>query len=372
MHNIVINLIMAWDSDKTYKVIGGLLFITTAWFFTDIFIYLIIASIIGVTLQPLMKLLSKIKIRKKPLSRTISAAISLIIFLILINGILVSLIPAINSQASDIAKVDFTSISHQLDIASTDFESGLRKVGFLKKNEQIEQYIIKSLNDLIKEIQFSNIFSNLLSMTGNVLMAIFSILFMSFFFVKDEDLFRRIVLLFVPEKNIQNVNDILIKINKMLSRYIIGIVIEIGSMMLLITIGGLILGLKNALLIGFIGGLMNLIPYIGPLIGASIGSILVAMTNLYLGFEYTLALIGGTLLIFAVANMIDNFILQPIIYSNSVNAHPIEIFIVIIMAGKMGGPIAMIAAIPIYTVLRITAKEFLGDKIFVKRLMKDL
>jgi predicted PurR-regulated permease PerM len=363
---------MNWDSDKTYKLIGGILFLAGVWYFTEIVIYLIIASIIGVALQPLMKLLSKIKIRKKPISRTISAAISLIVFLILINGILVILIPAINSQASDIAKVDFTSISQQLDVASKDIEGGLRRIGILQRDEQLEKQIVKNLSGLIKEIQFNNIFGNLIAMTGSVLMAVFSILFMSFFFIKDDDLFQRIVLLFVPEKNIRKVSEILSKINKMLSRYFLGIVIEVSSMMLLITIGGLILGLKNALLIGFIGGLMNLIPYIGPLIGASIGSVLVAMTNLYLGFEYTLALIGGTLVVFAVANMIDNFLLQPIIYSNSVNAHPIEIFIVIIMAGKIGGPLAMIAAIPIYTVIRITAKEFLGEKVFIKRLMKDL
>ena len=363
---------MNWDSDKTYRLIGGGLFLLAVWYFTEILVYLIIASIIGVALQPLMKLLSKIKIRKNPLSRTISAAISLIVFLIIINGVLVLLIPAINSQASDIAKVDFTSISHQLDVASKDIEGGLRRIGFLQRDEQLEKQIMKNLSGLIKEIQFNNIFGNLIAMTGSILMAVFSILFMSFFFIKDDDLFQRIVLLFVPEKNVRKVSEILSKVNKMLSRYFLGIVIEVSSMMLLITIGGLILGLKNALLIGFIGGLMNLIPYIGPLIGASIGSVLVAMTNLYLGFEYTLALIGGTLFVFAVANMIDNFLLQPIIYSNSVNAHPIEIFIVIIMAGKMGGPLAMIAAIPIYTVLRITAKEFLGDKIFIKRLMKDL
>lgn len=363
---------MNWDSDKTYKLIGTALFLAGVWYFTEIVAYMIIASIIGVALQPLMKLLSKIKIRKKPLSRTISAAVSLILFLIIINGVLILLIPAVSSQASDVAKVDFASMATQLDEASKSIEAGLKNIGILNRNEELESQIMNNLRELIKEIQFNNIFGNLLSMTGNALMAVFSILFMSFFFIKDDDLFHRIVLLFVSDKNTRKVSAILMKIKKMLSRYFLGIVIEVSSMMLLITIGGLILGLKNALLIGFIGGLMNLIPYIGPLIGASIGSVLVAITNLYLGFEHTLALIGGILVVFAVANMIDNFLLQPIIYSNSVNAHPIEIFIVIIMAGKIGGPIAMIAAIPIYTVLRITTKEFLGDKIFVKRLMKDL
>jgi len=363
---------MNWDSDKTYKLLSGLLFLAVVWYFTEIIAYLIIASIIGLALQPVMKLLSNIKIRKKPISRTFSAAVSLVLFLIVINGVLVLLIPAISSQASDVAKVDFGSITTQLDGVSANLEDNLKSIGILKKEEQLDHKIILNLSNLIAKIQFSNIFSELISATGNILMAVFSILFMSFFFIKDDDLFQSIVLLFVPEKNTRKVSIILVKINKMLSRYFIGLVIEVSSMMVLITIGGLILGLKNALLIGFIGGLMNLIPYIGPLIGASIGSVLVGMTTLYLGFEHSLALIGGILVVFAVANMIDNFLLQPIIYSNSVKAHPLEIFIVIIMAGQMGGPLAMIAAIPIYTVIRISAKEFLGDKIFIKRLMKDL
>jgi len=100
--------------------------------------------------------------------------------------------------------------------------------------------------------------------------------------------------------------------------------------------------------------------------------VLVTMTNIYLGIDHTAGLVGGILLVFAIANMIDNFLLQPIIYSNSVHAHPIEIFIVIIMGGTLGGPLGMIIAIPIYTVFRITVKEFFGDQIFIQRLMKDL
>ncbi len=179
-------------------------------------------------------------------------------------------------------------------------------------------------------------------------------------------------MLFVNDKNEERTHQILNKINRMLTRYFTGILIEVSSMMILISLGAWAVGLKNAILIGFIGGLMNLIPYIGPLIGASIATVLVTMTNIYLGIDHTAGLIGGILLVFLIANMIDNFLLQPIIYSNSVNAHPIEIFIVIIMGGTLGGPLGMIIAIPTYTIIRITVKEFFGDKIFIKKLMKDI
>jgi len=363
---------MNWNSDKSFKLVAYLLFAAFVWYFTSIIAFVVIASLIGVAAQPLMRLFGKIKIKKKPISETFRAAISLIVMLSVIIGFLAILIPAINSQASALMKVDYVSIADNIGDNLNLLEKKLRDIGSLEANENIEQRIVEQFRGLASSIQLNNIFSGLVSATGNIFMGIFSVLFLSFFFIKDHDLFTRIVMLFIPENKYEQTEHILRKINKMLTRYFTGILIEVSTMMVLITIGGLFVGLENAILIGFIGGLMNLIPYIGPLIGAAIASILVTMTNIYLGIDHTMGMVGGILLVFAIANMIDNFLLQPIIYSNSVNAHPIEIFIVIIMGGTMGGPLGMIVAIPIYTVIRITVKEFFGDKIFIKRLMKDL
>ncbi len=363
---------MTWNSDKTYRLIGIILFSAFIWYFTSILVYLILASLIGVISQPLMRLFGKIKIKKKSLPNSIRASISMIVMLLVITGFLAILIPAINSQTTALMKVDYVSIGDNIGENLQLLETKLRQIGTLDEAEEIEHRIGERLKDLVSSIQLNNIFSGLVSTTGSVFMGIFSILFLSFFFIQDNKLFTRIVMLFIPENKYTQTNNILEKINLMLTRYFAGVLIEVSSMMVLITIGGWIVGLENAILIGFIGGLMNLIPYIGPLIGATIASILVTMTNIYLGVEYTAGLVGGILLVFAIANMIDNFLLQPIIYSNSVKAHPIEIFIVIIMGGTLGGPLGMIIAIPFYTIIRITLKEFLGDRIFIQRLMKDL
>lgn len=363
---------MTWNNDKTYRLIGGLLFVAFMWYFTEIVVYLIVASIIGVAGQPIVSLLRKIKIKKKPFNRNLAATISLLLMITGMIGFLTLLIPVVHQQANQLKRVDVAMVSHDIGKMLNGPEKTLKNFGLLEPNDRIETVISEQMYSFANSIQIDSLFNNLLSMTGNFIMGVFSILFMSFFFIKDEDLFNRIVMLFVAEKNQETTNIILRKIKKALVRYFIGIAIEISSMMILITIGGLVLGLKNALLIGFIGGLMNVIPYLGPLIGVFIGSVLVGMTTVYVGVDYALALIGGTMVIFLIANMIDNFLLQPIIYSNSVSAHPMEIFIVIVMAGSLGGPLGMIVAIPIYTIIRITAKEFLGEKIFIKRLMKDL
>ena len=363
---------MTWDNDKTYRLIGGILFVAFIWYFTEIVMYMIIASIIGVAGQPIVKILRKIKIGKLRISRSIAATISLITMIALIFGFLALLGPAVNNQANQLKRVDVAMVSHDIGKMLNGPEKSLKNFGFIESDEKLETVIANQMQGFATSIQIDSLFSSILSMTGTLIMGIFSVLFMSFFFIKDDELFNRIVMLFIAEKNQDSTNHILRKIKKALTRYFFGIAIEVSSMMLLITIGGLILGLKNALLIGFIGGLMNVIPYLGPIIGASIASVLVGMTTVYVGVDYSLTLIGGTLIVFVIANMIDNFLLQPIIYSNSVSAHPMEIFIVIVMAGTIGGPLGMIAAIPIYTVVRITAKEFLGEKIFVKRLMRDV
>jgi len=363
---------MTWNNDKTYRLIGGLLFIAFIYYFTEIIGYMIVASIIGVAGQPIVSLLRKIRIRKKPLNRNFAATISLLLMLSGLFGFLGILGPVVNTQANQLKRVDVAMVSHDIGNMLKGPEKSLKNFGLLKSDERLETVIADQMYGFANSIQVDALFSNLISTTGSIVIGMFSILFMSFFFIKDDELFNRIVMLFISEKNQKSTNNILRKIKKALTRYFLGIAIEVSSMMVLISIGGLILGLKNALLIGFIGGLMNVIPYLGPIIGASIASLLVGMTTVYVGVDYSMTLIGGTLIVFLIANMIDNFLLQPIIYSNSVNAHPLEIFIVIVMAGTIAGPLGMIAAIPIYTVIRITAKEFLGEKLFVKRLMKDL
>ena len=144
-------------------------------------------------------------------------------------------------------------------------------------------------------------------------------------------------------------------------------------MMIIISTTLTIIGLKNAVVIGVIGGMLNIIPYLGPLMGACVGVIL-GIISIFVAGEYNMLL--NTIIVvaatFAGANLIDNFVLQPLIYSKSVKAHPIEIFIVILMAGKLAGIIGMIVAIPSYTLIRIVAKQFLSKFRIVEMLTKKL
>jgi len=199
------------------------------------------------------------------------------------------------------------------------------------------------------------------------------VLFIAFFFMKDENMFEDTLLLLVPEKQHHATRKVIAESKNLLMRYFIGVMLEVLGVMSIISLGLWILGVENALLIGFFGGMMNIIPYIGPVIGALIALTLgvtgTLAAGLYADLLSVLAKLGGVLI---VANFIDNNILVPMIYSKSVKAHPLEIFFVIIMGGSLAGLIGMLLAIPVYTVLRVIAKEFLQQFRVVQKLTEKI
>ncbi len=81
---------------------------------------------------------------------------------------------------------------------------------------------------------------------------------------------------------------------------------------------------------------------------------------------------GYMMLVFCITQLIDNLVFQPFIFGKSVYAHPIEILIVIMMAGSLAGITGMILAIPAYTVLRVFAKEFFNNFRVVQKLTEKI
>ena len=166
-------------------------------------------------------------------------------------------------------------------------------------------------------------------------------------------------------------------IEGLLSRYFVGLLIEMTGVALLDFLGLWIiarLGFSNALGIAFIAGILNVIPYVGPLVGEVVGVVLAVIlkygTGVGLGVNiWVFALI--VLAIMLTTQLVDNFVYQPLIYSTSIKASPLEIFIVILLAGHIGGVVGMLVAIPAYTVVRVIASRFFPDLKLVKRLIPD-
>jgi predicted PurR-regulated permease PerM len=149
--------------------------------------------------------------------------------------------------------------------------------------------------------------------------------------------------------------------------------LQVVSVMVISTLGFTIIGMgfSHAVVVGVFAGLINVIPYIGPWIGALFGLVVAVASNLNASFtDVTFPLMVMIVVVVLIVQFIDNMIFQTIIYSKSVVAHPLEIFLVTMIAGSLAGIPGMILGIPAYTVLRVIASEFFSEFKVIQSLTK--
>ena len=352
-----------------FLISAALLIGVALTYFFNIIFYLVAAFIISMIGKPIVKFLEK----KCRIPNTWSCLIALLFFAGAFVGFVWLVIPLISSQISAFSQIDFHRLGEELSVALSNFQNYLWKYGLMSKEETLQHALTEGVRNLINSIHFEVVFTNILSILSSLFIGIFSIVFVAFFFLKDQSLFYEILLLFVPKTYEKQAENIIENSQKLLTRYFVGLLTEVVSMMILLSFSMWVLGVKNAILLGFLGGLLNVVPYLGPVIGATLASVLAYTAALSGGFApETSWVVVKVLIAFSACNLFDNFVIQPIIYSKSVMAHPLEIFIVIMMAGKLAGITGMILAIPVYTLLRIIAKEFFKHSEFVHKITQRM
>jgi predicted PurR-regulated permease PerM len=239
----------------------------------------------------------------------------------------------------------------------------------------IQNYLGSKISEVLNINMIQNFLGSLIGILGNIMVAIFSITFITFFFLKDQQLFFESILMWVPDKYVDNVTRALNSIKNLLTRYFIGIIIQSTCIMIFITIGMTIAGIdfQQALVMGLIIGVLNVIPYVGPWLGAFIAIIMGIASHINMDISTVLSpLLVYMMLVVAITQLVDNIVFQPVIFSNSVRAHPLEIFVVILASGFAAGIPGMILAIPAYTVLRVFAREFFYNLKAVQKITSSL
>jgi len=336
-------------------------------------VWTLIALILSFIGHPLVRFFDHVHIKKWRIPHSLSAALSLIVIILVFLGLLAIFVPLIVQQAETISKIDVNLLAKNLEGPLHWLDKELHTLGVIPFGQTLQDFIVIKAKTLVNIGSVTAVVNGVFNAAGTVFVGLFSVLFIAFFFLKDENMFENTLLLFVPVKHHGATRKVMVDSKNLLMRYFIGVMLEVLGVMSIIALGLWILGVDNALLIGFFGGMMNIIPYLGPLIGAAIaitlgvtGTLAVAAYNDLLS---VLAKLGGVLL---VANFIDNNILVPMIYSKSVKAHPLEIFFVIIMGGSLAGLVGMLLAIPVYTVLRVIAKEFFQQFRVVQKLTEKI
>lgn len=346
------------------------------WYFKSIVAYILIAAVLSLIGRPIINFLNKLRYKKIKIPNAISALLTLMLFWTLLLVFFRIFIPLIASQASELSNINAESVVQDLKDPIDKIEEIFVRYNIKSDGVQsMDQYLTDKFMTLVNVSVLSDFFSSIAGVLGNIFIAFFSISFITFFLLKDKGLLYDVILLLVPDKYLQNVKHILSSIKKLLTRYFIGIIVQVSGIITLVSIGLTIVGIdfSDALVISLVVGLMNIIPYIGPIIGASLGLVLGLAINLDLNFySELLPLLGYMSIVFVIVQLVDNIVFQPLIYSSSVNAHPLEIFLVIMMAGSLFGITGMILAIPAYTILRVFAKEFFNNFKVVKKLTEKI
>jgi len=338
------------------------LLLAAAWYFRSIVVYILVSGVLSIMGRPLVDLFSSIRIRKWGFPRTLAALLTLIIIWGLIILFFLIFVPLVTKQINYFSTLETEKIVSLVEKPIKFIEDLIRSVGRnMNSDFSVQEFINQKLSEILDIEKVKGFLGSLLGVLGNIAVAVFSITFITFFFLKDQHLFFESILMWVPDKYTEGFTHALYSIKNLLTRYFIGILIQCTCVMILIDIGMTIAGIdfQQALVMGLIIGILNVIPYIGPWLGFFITIVMGVASHVNQDFTTVVVpLVYFMTAVVAITQLIDNVIFQPLIFSNSVKAHPLEVFIVVLAAGFAAGIPGMILGIPGYTVLRVFAREF--------------
>ena len=347
------------------------------WYFKNVLIYIIIAFVVSLIGRPLMQLLRKIKIKGKSAPEWLLAVLTIVLIIMLLVLLVTQVSPLVSNIVRDISSMQDQSYfgANPIDKINQWLIGLFPSLG---QGFDITTVLTEKLREVVNLNNVSGLVGSVASVVSSAFVGLFAVVFISFFFLKDDTLFEKIVCALVPDRHEANVSKTLNDIKQLLSRYFVGLLIEMLGIAVIDFLGLWLIArlpVGYALGIAFIAGLLNVIPYVGPFMGEAIGVILGVVIKLGTGVGLGINLWVFALVILAImfaAQLIDNLIYQPLIYSTSIKAHPLEIFIVLLMAGHIGGTIGMLVAIPAYTVVRVIAIRFFYRYKLIQRLIPDL
>jgi predicted PurR-regulated permease PerM len=359
-------------------IAGGLVLVVTGflcWYFSTVIAYVLVAVVISFLGRPVDDLLGRVAVRGWRLPRAARAGVTLGCVWAVFVLFFVTVIPLVSGEFKALGSVNVASVVSRLEGPLAALDGWLKGFGFIDPGRDTRALLGESTRALLDMTSIKGLFGSLASTVGGIAIFLFAVTFISFFFLKDSQLFSRALLAALPARYGEGARKALDSIQRLLVRYFVGIFLEVVIVMTLNLIGLSIIGVgfNHAVLIGLVAGVLNVIPYVGPIIGVIFGLCVGVATSLDADFHAgMLPLLAYTGIVMIVTQVIDNVVLQPLIYGNSVHAHPLEIFLVILIAGNVAGIAGMILAIPVYTVSRVILREFFSEYRLVKSLTRGL
>jgi len=351
------------------RAIGFLVLAAVSLYFLyliqSILIYLVVALILTLIGNPILDFFKK----RLKFKHTLATIATLFIFILIIAGFVLMFIPLISSQGQNLSLLKTDEIEKSITQLLNESSAFLESYNIDSTKMMKEANLTSKLNfDFIPN--FLNILLGTISSFG---IGLASVLFITFFFLKDRLLFIVGAKKLIPSDQEDKIINSVHKINHLLSRYFIGLLLQLFIVFLLYLIVLFIFGIPNMFIIAFLCAILNIVPYIGPLIASVLAAILTMLSNL--GSDFQTEILPTTLYVligFWIVQVIDNNLSQPIIFSKSVSSHPLEIFLVILIAGFLSGILGMIIAVPLYTILKVIGKEFFPENKLIQLLTKNI
>ena len=368
-NNLTLQVFLRWMAGLlVMTAVGALL-----WYFRQTVVYILVSAVLAIVGRPLVSLLCKIRVKRFSLPRWLAAAITLVLLWVVIGGLLSLIVPLVAGKIYELSSLDLRSALEGVEAPLSRLQSYISTIFVLPETHfSLSEVIVSTLRQFLNYDTVNAVVSSIINTGMSAVIVVFSVSFITFFFLKEDGLFSNMVSAIFPDKYSENVHRAIDKVSLLLSRYFTGLLTESLIISSIIAIVLLLFGMQweNACFVAVIMGMLNVIPYAGPAVGVLV-SIFIGIVSPIEGctIAYTLAVILGTI---CAVKGIDDCVLQPTIYSSKVSAHPLEIFIVILMAGSVGGIVGLLVAVPSYTVLRVFAKEFFSEVSLVRKLTKEI
>lgn len=344
-------------------IIGSTLLIYFLYQIQSVLIYIAVSAVLSLIGLPIIRFFK----RYLKFPNTLAVITTMLFFLIILGGVISMFIPLVLKQSENLSLLNTNEFQHTIQLLIKQLNAYLLQHNIDILNE------LKNINLLKNVSAIPNLLNSIIGAIGSISIGLFSIIFITFFFMKDTHILENAIYVIVSDKNESTLRTSIATIKNLLSRYFIGLVFQISILFVLYTVILLTFGIENAIVIALLCALLNLIPYVGPLIGGFLMLFLTMSNNLHLDFQTQILPTTIYVMIgYIFAQLIDNFISQPFIFSNSVKSHPLEIFLVISIGGILFGITGMIVAIPAYTAVKVILKAFLSENKIVKSLTKNL
>lgn len=325
---------------------------------------LFIGFVIAWLLNPIVK-----KMHLKGIPRIVGSLIVYTVFLVFIYVFLRILIPTLYTQINDLITT-LPAILDKFKGFADDFVnqvaiSGIDLTNF-KENifNSVGEYLVHFTNSLPNSI--IGILGNLISGIGTILISLVVGLYMLF----DFDAITKHFLKLVPNKNKYEIEILLTDIGKEVRKTISGTLLVALMVFVCDSIGFAVIGLNAALLFGLFCGLTDLIPYIGPYIGGAAAVIVGFSQGSFTGI--------AVLIVCIIVQLVENYILQPVVMSKTTQLHPVTIIVGLLVFGYYFGILGMIIATPCIALMKVIFRFivkkydlFKDDEVLLKEVLKD-